>query len=398
MLPLDNVRVLDLTRLAPGPHCTMILADLGADVIRVEEPGGGRSVQAAEAGQAGAREQEERRRAANAVLNRNKRSITLNLKLPEAHEAFMRLVERADVVVEGFRPGVAQRLGIDYPALAARNPRIIACSISGYGQDGPYRLMPGHDINYIAIAGALGITGRAGEPPSWPANLLADYAGGGLHAALGIMVALWARERTGRGQYVDISMTDGVLLLLAAAIGESYGTGEPIRRGTSRLTGLLPQYNVYACADGRYVAVGANEPWFYDNLCRELGRPDLVGTQGNVSRRAEVFAAFRAAFATRTRDEWFALLRDKDCCVTPVYDLDEVEHDPQVRARGMIVDAPDGAGGLRRQVGISIRLSETPGAIRTPAPERGAQTEEVLRDCGFSADEIAALRAIGATE
>ena len=393
MLPLDNIRVLDLTRLAPGPHCTMILADMGADVIRVEEPGGGRSVQAADAGQAAAEEQEARRRAANAVLNRNKRSIALNLKQPAAHAAFLRLVERADVVVEGFRPGVLTRLGIDYAALSARNPRIVLCSISGYGQDGPYRLLAGHDLNYIAIAGALGLTGRAGEPPSWPANILGDYAGGGLHAALGIMVALWARERTGRGQHVDISMTDGVLMLLAATIGESFGTSEMVGRGTSRLTGLLPQYNVYACADGRYVAVGANEPWFFDNLCRGLGRPDLAGAQGDPTRREELFAAFRAAFATRTRDEWCALLRDQDCCVTPVYDLDEVERDPQVQARQMLVDAPDGAGGRRKQPGISLKLSETPGAIRTPAPARGADTDAVLREAGLSDDDIAVVTA-----
>jgi crotonobetainyl-CoA:carnitine CoA-transferase CaiB-like acyl-CoA transferase len=388
MLPLDNIRVLDLTRLAPGPHCTMILADMGADVIRVEEPGGGRSVQAADAGQAAAEEQEARRRSANAVLNRNKRSIALNLKQPAAHAAFLRLVEGADVVVEGFRPGVLTRLGIDYPALSERNRRVVLCSISGYGQDGPYRLLAGHDINYIAIAGALGLAGRPGEPPAWPGNLLGDYAGGGMHAALGIMLALWARERTGRGQHVDISMTDGVLNLLAAAIGESFGSGEIVRRGTSRLTGLLPQYNVYACADGRYVAVGANEPWFFDNLCRGIGRPDLAGAQGDASRRAEVFAAFRAAFATRTRDEWFALLRDADCCVTPVYDLDEVEHDPQVQARQMLIDAPDGEGGMRKQPGISIKLSATPGAIRSPAPERGADTAAVLREAGLSHEEI----------
>jgi alpha-methylacyl-CoA racemase len=397
VLPLDNVRVLDLTRLAPGPHCTMILADMGADVIRVEEPGGGRSVQAADAGQAAAQEQEERRRAANAVLNRNKRSITLNLKLAAASSAFLRLVQSADVVVEGYRPGVMARLGLDYATLAEQNPRIILCSISGYGQDGPYRLLAGHDLNYIAIAGALGLGGRAGEPPAWPANLLGDYAGGGMHAALGIMLALWARQQSGRGQHVDISMTDGVLNLLAAAIGESFGTGEPVRRGTSRLTGLLPQYNVYACADGRYVAVGANEPWFFDNLCRGLGLDELVGAQGDPSRRDELFAAFRAAFATRSRDEWFALLRDRDCCVTPVYDLDEVGSDPQVQARGMLIDAPDGQGGVRTQPGISIKLSATPGSVRTPAPQRGAHTADVLREAGLSADEIAALREAGGT-
>lgn len=391
LLPLDNIRVLDLTRLAPGPHCTMILADLGADVIRVEEPGGGRSAQE------GVSDQEARRAAAQRALNRNKRSLVLNLKLPEARAALLRLVEGADVLVEGFRPGVAARLGIDYAALAARNPRIVACSISGYGQDGPYRSLVGHDINYIALAGALGITGEADSPPAIPANLLGDYAGGGMHAVIGILTALWARERTGRGQYVDISMTDGVLTLLAAALGESYGTGQFIRRGSSRLTGGLPQYNVYRCADGGYLSVGANEGWFYDNLCRELGRPDLAGTQGDASRRDEVFATFRAAFATRTRDEWFARIQDKDVCVAPVYGLDELEHDPQIVARNMLVDVDDPVAGTMKQVGVSVKLSDTPGAVRTPAPARGAHSAAVLREAGFTADEIAALRAAGGT-
>ncbi|HZQ34379.1 MAG TPA: CaiB/BaiF CoA-transferase family protein, partial [Dehalococcoidia bacterium] len=241
MLPLDNIRVLDLTRLAPGPHCTMILADLGADVIRIEEPGGGRRATMERERQPDAeREQRERRRAAFNALDRNKRSVVLNLKVPEAKAAFYHLADRADVVIEGYRPGVVKRLGVDYETLAARNPRLIYCSISGYGQDGPYRLLVGHDINYAAMAGALSITGPADGPPYFPANLLGDYAGGGMHAVIGILTALWARERSGRGQYVDISMTDGVLLLLASALSESLASGRPMRRGEHRLNGAVP--------------------------------------------------------------------------------------------------------------------------------------------------------------
>ncbi|MHB8575608.1 MAG: CaiB/BaiF CoA transferase family protein [Dehalococcoidia bacterium] len=398
MLPLDNVRILDLTRLAPGPHCTMMLADLGADVIRIEEPGGGRRA-VAEREREGAEERErlERRRNAFQALNRNKRSIVLNLKVAEARQAFQRLAETADVVVEGFRPGVAQRLGVDYETLRARNPRLVYCSISGYGQDGPYRLLVGHDINYIAMAGALGIVGPAGGRPSIPANLLGDYAGGGMHAVIGILTALLARERTGRGQFVDISMTDGVLTLLAAALSESYGNQEFVRRGSHRLTGALPQYNVYECADGRWISIGNNEPWFYDNFCNAIGRPDLAGTQGDAGRRGEIFAAFSAALKTKTRDEWFAELKDKDACVAPVYDLEELEHDPQIQAREMLVDVPHAEFGAVKQVGISVKLSETPGAIRSPAAERGAHTNEVLRDAGVSDAELAALRAAGGT-
>ena len=400
MLPLDHIRVLDLTRLAPGPHCTMILADMGADVIRVEEPGGGRraTMERAREDPQTVRRAEERRRA-HSALDRNKRSIVLNLKAPAAREAFYELVGTADVVVEGYRPGVVKRLGVDYETLAGINPRIIGCSISGYGQDGPYRLLVGHDINYIALAGALGITGYADGPPAIPANLLGDYAGGGMHAALGILVALIARERTGRGQNVDISMTDGVLTLLAAALSESYGTGNPLRRGAHRLTGGAPHYGVYACADGRYIAVGANEPWFFENLCRALGGNEYAGDQAATGeRREQVRDFFRRSFRTRTRDEWFAFLFDKDVCVAPVYDLEEVERDPQVQARQMVVEVPHPSLGPVRQVGLSLKLSDTPGAIRSLAPRRGEHTGEVLRSIGWDEERIGALRANGGTE
>ncbi len=399
MLPLDHIRILDLTRLAPGPHCTMILADLGADVIRIEEPGGGRRASAErQRVDVAERDRRERRMAAFNALNRNKRSITLNLKVPAALDAFYRLAGDVDVVVEGYRPGVVKRLGVDYETLSARSPRLIYCSISGYGQDGPYRALVGHDINYAAMAGALGIVGPAGGPPAIPANLLGDYAGGGMHAAIGILTALIARDRTGRGQYVDISMTDGVVNLLAAALSESYGSGEFVRRGRHRLTGGVPHYNVYECADGGYLSIGANEPWFYDNFCVAIGRPDLAGTQADVGRRQEVSDAFRAAIKTRTRDEWFALLREKDVCAAPVYDLDEIEHDPQLRARQMIVELPHPEFGTVKQVGISVKLSDTPGAIRSTSAARGEHTDRVLHEAGLSAVEIETLRLAGGTE
>jgi crotonobetainyl-CoA:carnitine CoA-transferase CaiB-like acyl-CoA transferase len=287
---------------------------------------------------------------------------------------------------------------VDYERLSALNPRLIYCSISGYGQNGPYRLLVGHDINYIAVAGALGITGPKDGPPAIPANLLADYAGGGLHAALAICVALIARERTGRGQYLDLAMTDGVLTLMAAAFSESFGTGVPVRRGAHRLTGGNPHYSVYECADGRYIAVGANEPWFFENLCRALGGDEFAGDHAATGeRREQVRAFFRKTFKTRTRDEWFAYLFDKDVCVAPVYDLEEVPHDPQVQARQMFVDVPHPQFGSVRQVGLSLKLSETPGAIRRLPPRRGEHTDEVLRSVGWDDERIAALRAAGGT-
>ncbi len=249
------------------------------------------------------------------------------------------------------------------------------------------------------MGGALGVTGHAGGPPAIPANLLGDYAGGGMHAALGILVALIARERTGRGQNVDISMTDGVLTLMAAALSESFGTGVPVRRGAHRLTGGNPHYGVYECADGRYISVGANEPWFFENLCRALGGEEFAGDHAaSGARREQVRDFFARTFRTRTRDEWFAYLFDKDVCVAPVYDVEEIARDPQVQARQMIVDVPHPTFGSVQQVGLSLKLSETPGAIRAPAARRGEHTDEVLKSTGISEAQIAALREAGGTE
>ena len=392
MLPLDHIRVLDLTRLGPGPHCTMILGDLGADVIRIEEPGGGRRATMERSRLTEAELRAERRRHAYNAIDRNKRSITLNLKAPEAKAAFYDLARTADVVVEGFRPGVAARLGVDYATLAALNPRIVYCSISGYGQDGPYRLVVGHDINYIAMAGALSMIGDPERPPAIPANLLADYGGGGMLAVAGILTAIIARERTGRGQFIDAAMTEGVMTLAAAAFSETLATGRPILRGEHRLTGGAPQYQVYACKDGGYIAVGANEPWFFDNLCRALGGEEFVGESAATGeRRQAIFAFFHDAFAQRTRDEWWERLKDSDVCVAPVYTLAEAAVDPHIRARGMILDVSHEELGAVQQVGISIKLSETPGAVRRTASDRGADTAAVLHEAGWSDDRIAAL-------
>jgi crotonobetainyl-CoA:carnitine CoA-transferase CaiB-like acyl-CoA transferase len=395
MLPLDHIRVLDLTRLAPGPHCTMILADLGADVVRIEEPGGGRRAQMEQERMSADELVEQRRRAAFNALNRNKRSITLNLKVPEALQAFHDLASTADVVVEGYRPGVAARLSVDYATLSALNPRLVYCSISGYGQDGPYRLVVGHDVNYAAMAGALSMVGAADGPPAIPANLLGDYGGGGMHAAAGIMAALLARERTGRGQFVDIAMTEGVMTLAAQQFSETLATGRPVLRGQHRLTGGVPHYNVYACKDGQYLAVGANEPWFFQNLCRELGGEEYGDTAATGERRQEIFAFLRRAFAERTRDEWWELLKDKDVCVAPVYTLDEAARDPHARQRGMIVSLPHEEFGTVEQVGISIKLSETPGAVRDLPHAPGQDTEAILREAGWPEERIAALRQAG---
>jgi crotonobetainyl-CoA:carnitine CoA-transferase CaiB-like acyl-CoA transferase len=329
------------------------------------------------------------------ALGRNKRSMILNLRDDEAREVFYKLAESADVVVEGFRPGVVNRLGVDYETLRKKNERIVYCSLSGYGQTGPYAGLVGHDINYISIGGALGMTGWPDTPPAIPMNIIADFAGGGLHAAYAILAALLARERTGRGQYVDIAMSDGVLYLLAMSISTYYATGTAPKPGATILNGAAPLYNVYECADGGWISVGSLEPHFYANLCRALGREDFIGLQFDSSKRDEVFAHFRKEFKTKTRDEWFEVLKQTDICVAPVYSLDEALADPHNLARDMVVEVDHPEAGKAKQVGIGPKFSETPGAVRSPAPAPGTHTDEVLASLGYDADRIAALRERG---
>jgi crotonobetainyl-CoA:carnitine CoA-transferase CaiB-like acyl-CoA transferase len=394
--PLAGIKVLDLTKLAPGPFCTMILGDLGADVIKIEEPGpptGRRAEQAGKAGTGGPG-------AALSgspfnALNRNKKSIGLNLKSGPGKEVFRRLVQRADVLVQEYRPGVAERLGIGYEQLSFRNGRLIYCAITGYGQDGPYRNLVGHDLNYIATAGVLSILGRAGQLPTIPHNLIADYAGGGMHAAIGILAALVARAQSGRGQYVDISMMDGSMALMAQSFANFFANGRLPARGETPLDGAIPNYNLYETKDGKIITIGAIEPWFFANLCRALGREDLVEHEYNSARRAEILESFRTIFRTKSRDEWFEILSRTDVCVGKMNTLEEVEADPQVQARKMIVelDAPEGR--KVKQVGISVKLSETPGSIRSLAPTLGQHTEEIMHGLGYSDEQIEKWRADG---
>ena len=397
--PLAGIKVLDLTKLAPGPFCTMILGDLGADVIKIEEPGPPTGRRAEQAGKA----RTEGPGAAFSgspfnALNRNKKSIGLNLKSGPGKEVFRRMVQRADVLVQEYRPGVAERLGIGYEQMSIRNDRLIYCAITGYGQDGPYRNLVGHDLNYIATAGVLSILGRAGQLPTIPHNLIADYAGGGMHAAIGILAALVARVQTGRGQYVDIAMMDGSMALMAQSFASFFANGRLPARGETPLDGAIPNYNVYETKDGKIITIGAIEPWFFANLCRALGREDLVEHEYNSAKRAEIHEFFRDTFRTRTRDEWFEILSRTDICVGKMNTLDEVEADPQVQARKMIVelDAPDGR--KVKQVGISVKLSETPGSIRSLAPALGQHTEEIMHGLGYSDEQIEKWRTDGSVK
>ena len=399
MLALEGIKALDFCRNAPGMFATMILADLGADVLMVERPMD-ETRAAYERVVAGIETQEdERRHAAFNSLQRNKRSIALNLKEPEALDIFRQLAADADVVVEGFRPGVVDRLGVGYEQVKEINPRAVYCSVSGYGQNGPYSQMAGHDINYISFAGALGLIGDSPDgKPAIPLNLIADYAGGGLCGAVGILAALMAREKTGRGQYVDIAMTEGVLYMLCGAIADALSQGYKATRGGTRLNGGSPFYNVYRTADGKYFSIAAIEPWFWENLCRAIGREDLIPhQQAGDAKREEIARVLESTFLAKTRDEWFDALRDANISVGKVYDLDEAMSDPQALARGMVVEleAHGIPEGKVTQPGIPFRLSETPGEVRYPGSVTGQHTAEVLAALGYTPAAIADLQARG---
>jgi len=394
MQALEGIKVLDFCRNAPGMFCTTVLADLGADVLMIERPmDEARSAyEKIVAGIDGVEDQ--RRHAAFNALQRNKRSIALNLKEPEAQKIFHKLTETADVVVEGFRPGVMDRLGAGFQTVSSINPRAVYCSVSGYGQDGPYSQLAGHDINYISFAGALGLIGPHDGKPSIPLNLIADYAGGGLCGAVGILSALMAREKTGKGQYVDIAMSEGVLYMLSGLVSDVLSRGISAERRSNRLNGGAPYYNVYQTKDGGYFSIAAIEPWFWENLCRALGREDLLPHQeATGEKKAEVERALTEAFLTKTRDEWFETLKDKNISVGKVYSLAEALDDPHAQQRGMVVEmaAPDIPEGKVRQVATPIHLSETPGEVRHLGSITGQHTSEVLEQLGFDAAAVADL-------
>ena len=408
-LALAGLKVLDLSRLAPGPYCSMLLADMGADVLLVEEagtPGGRRSAfppptsGPLAAPSAGAPDDEisRRRSASRNTLGRNKRSLRLNLKTADAREIFYRLADDADIVLEGFRPGVVQRLAADYPTLSARNSRLIYCALSGFGQDGPYAQRVGHDINYIALGGALGMIGSEGPGgrPAIPANIIADFAGGGLMAAFAILCAVVARSRTGRGQYIDVAMSDGVLSLITAAMATHFASGHNIEPRSFVLNGEAPYYNVYETSDGRWFTVGAVEPWFFANLCAAMGRPDFSQhhTTADPAIRREIHDHFAAQFKTKSADDWFRILNETDVCAAPVLTLAEAVADPHNRARSMIIEV-DGPHGPEQQIGIGPKLSHTPGRVRSPAPSPGQHTDAVLRDLGLDLATITRYREYG---
>lgn len=389
MQALDGLRVLDLARQGPGPFCSMMLSDLGADVLLVEPPAGG-----APPAESSVDEARERRRAHDAT-RRNKESLVLNLREQEARDIFYKLVPDVDIVMESFRPGVVKRLGVDWETLRELNSRLIYCSISGFGQTGPYAQLAGHDINYIAMAGMLGMIGQPGQPPTIPSAVIADFAAGGQAAVVAILAAVVARQTTGQGQYLDVAMTDSVLYTLASAASGVLAGGPAPKPGEGLLAGGVPYINVYETKDGRYVAIASFEPKFFAALCEVMGRPDFIPLQNDSARHPEIREHLETMFLQKTRDEWFEELRFKDVCIAPVLMLDEALNDEHNRAREMVVEVDDPRVGRVEQIGIGIKFSDTPGRVRKTGPHAGEQTDAVLDRLGYSADAVAALRERG---
>ena len=392
----DGLTVIDLSRFAPGFYVSQYFGDMGADVIKIDEPPpkgrrGGFKDRPLEY-----KDVKDARGAALNTLERNKRRIVLNLKDDDARGVFYKLVERADVVLEGNRPGVAKRLRIDYETCRKLNDRIVYCSLTGYGQDGPYEQRAGHDINYISIGGALGITGTKDGTPAIPGNVIADYGAGAQFAIIGVLTALFARATTGKGQFVDIAMTDGVFSLLTQFVQQYLSDGIVPRAGQTRLNGAEPHYGVYEAKDGRWIGVGANEPWFYATVCKLIGREDLAERQHDLDRKDEIRQAFVEAFKSKTAQEWHDILADEDTCVTKILEFDEVMNDPQLRHRQMVIELDHPEAGKVQQVGFPVKLSETPGAFRRFAGLKGADTDTILDELGYGAQEVGRLREAGA--
>ncbi len=384
---LQDIRVLDLTWLGPGPFCSTLLGDLGADIIKIHEPNVERSSSPI------------RHMLPNSPNNpglRNCRVMGLNLKSEAGRNIFYELARDADVMMESFRPGVTKRLKIDYRRLAKINPRIVYLSFSGYGQNGPYRDIVGHDINYISIGGLLGLTGHANGAPVIPGIPVADFAAGGMVAAIDILAALRERDRTGRGQYADVSLTDGVVGMMSVWINPYLSWGILSKRGDTWLSGKWPWYNVYKTKDGKYISIGALEPHFYANLCHLMGREDFIEHQfAKGEKGKEIFHYFRKMFLTRTRDEWLGILRQKDTCVAPVYSIDELVSDPQLIARKIIAELPHPVLGHVKQVGSFLKLSNSPFRVRNWSTRFGQHSEEILGELGYDKASIKALRKKG---
>lgn len=386
VLPLEGIKILDLSTLLPGPFCTMILADFGAEVIKVEAVNGGDLFRSGNPriGDTGG---------AFFQVNRNKKSITLNLKSEAGRKIFYQLAKDADVVIEQYRPGVVKKLGVDYETIREINPKIVYCSLSGYGQTGPYRQLSGHDLNYISYAGILGLTARKGQAPTIPGVQIADLGGGALYAAIGILIALMGVKQNGVGQYVDTSMMDGAISWLPVLANDYFVNGRSPGAGENILNGQNACYEVYETADGRYISIGAIEPHLWANFCDRIGREEYKLWQRDLTKQDVMFTELRALFRTKTQAEWIEFLKDVDCCWAPVKDLDEVFSDAHVLARDMVFEMkdPQGVYGTIKEIGSAIKLSGTPARRDMFPPRKGEHNSEYLKAIGYTDAEIAAL-------
>lgn len=386
MKPLDGIRVIDLSRLLPGPYATMLMADLGAEVIKIETPGLGDYMRLippfVENKETGGTIS-----AAYLMVNRNKKSVALNFRNKHGKEILMRLVREADVLIESFRPGQVDRWGIGYDALRAVNPRLVYCSLSGYGQSGPYKDRAGHDLNYIALNGLLAANGVASGPPIPPAVQIADLSGGML-ATISILAALIGRDKAGAGQYLDVSLFDGALSWAGTIIGGTYAAGKKTERGKMQLNGGMACYNVYATKDDQYITIGAIEPHFWSAFCKAVDRDDLNARQ----QEYEAVPLVAAVIKTRTLDEWLTLFKTLDACIEPVRDFSAVFSDPHVKHRGLINEMKVPGFGKIPQIGsVFVFAKNSP----TPPPRQGEHTREVLVTLGIDDSELGDLEKAG---
>jgi crotonobetainyl-CoA:carnitine CoA-transferase CaiB-like acyl-CoA transferase len=367
---LKGVKVLDLSRLLPGPYCSMILADHGADVVAIED---------SRFKQDGLFFSE---------INRNKRHMSLNLKTRKGVDIFHEMALAADVILEGFRPGVVQRLGVDYETLRKLNPRLIYCSITGYGQTGPKKDDVGHDANYLSTAGVLDMIGGRESEPTIPAVQIADIAGGSMQAAIGILLALYARERSGRGQYIDISMTDGIVGLLTLPRFFEQERGEKPARSDMTLSHRYGCYNTYRTKDDRFVTIGAVENRFWKKLCEHFDAPHYIGLQYDKERRLEIINWLRETFVCKTLAEWEAELSRLDVCFSSIATLDEVMKSKLFKEREMVCDYHTADGRKSKTFGIPVKLSDTAGSLRSAPCTFGEHTREVLQELGYGESRI----------
>lgn len=380
MEALSGIRVLDLTRLLPGPYCSMVLADFGAEVIKIEEPTTGDYARNFPPFQNGFG-------CWHLQLNRNKKSLALDLKTEQGKQAFFRLLKTADVVMESYRPGVLERLGIDYEQAKKVNPKIVYCSLSGYGKKGPRVHEADHDINYVSLAGVTSMSGEKNGKPAIPGVLMADM-NAALLAGISILTALRHVAETGEGQEIEVALYNAALTLMPGAASLYFGDGFVAERGNNWLTGAYPNYNIYETSDHRYLAVGALEKKFWANLCNVLQKEDLIDQIDDKDRYEEIKMELAAEFSKKTLAQWEETLSGKDTCTTPVYNFDEAMSAEQTIANEMVLTVDDPEVGCYKQIGFPMKLSKTPGSIRHRAPKLGEHTEDLLRECGYSKQEI----------